>query len=59
MEILFLIGGILILFTYLLTIYRISKSSERIQLWKLLLIVFIPFWGCLVYLLSSNNLKRI
>jgi len=57
MEIVFFIIGCLIVLTYIYTSYRISKSKERISAWKLLLITFIPFWGCFIYLVSTNQTR--
>ncbi len=55
MKILIIASLVFILFVYLLTIYRIATSKRKLESWKLLLVVFLPFFGCIIYLLTLNN----
>lgn len=55
MKLLFILLAIIVVGTYVYTSYRLYKSKQRPTIWEFLLIVFVPFWGCLIYLLLESR----
>ena len=55
MKILFIILSLVVVGTYVYTSYRLYKSKRRPSIWEFLVIVLIPIWGCLIYLLLENR----
>lgn len=55
MKIIFILLALLVVGTYIYTTYKLYKSKHRPTIWEFLIIVLIPFWGCLIYLLLENR----
>ncbi len=55
MKLLFILLTIIVVGTYIYTIYRLFKANRRPAIWEVLIIVLIPFWGCLIYLLLESR----
>lgn len=54
METLVLILFLVVVVTYLFVGYKLYLRRHTVAVWELLLVILVPFWGCLAYLLLEN-----
>lgn len=44
----------IVIATYLYTVYRLSNSTVKTSFLMIAVIILIPFWGCVIYLLYER-----